>query len=376
MGIEWFALLIPATVGLLLHYHFHKKVLWWEALLPLLPVLIGIPVTKLAVETYQTSDTERRGGWVVEARYYEDWNEYVHQTCTRSVSCGKDCTREETYDCSHVDYHPPYWEVEDSNGYIRSITKKEFEWLAERFKSRVFVELYRHYHTDDGDLYRARWAGNDDAFQPYVTSHTYENRVQAAEGVLDYHKVLDPKQKGLFEYPRLTNPFNDRAFLGDCPGWPQADGLLQKANATMGRNKQIRFWFLVFKNKPVTIAREQEAYWIGGNKNELVTCVSLDKDNQVQWAHVFCWSPEGYAGNHELKIEIRDALLAQKPFDPVAAVKVAIAKAKEKFKRKSFKEFSYVHVEPPWWAIWLIYILTCLLTGGMAWYIMENEITD
>ena len=371
--MEWLAILIPIAAIVFLRVLFENKVVWWEYLLPLLPVFIIVPCVKLAAEKTQTTDFERHGGWVVEARYYEDWDEWITEICSRSVSCGKDCTTTEYYDCSYRKYHPAYWELTDSNGYIVPITEDQFERLAHRYSNRVFVDMNRGYYTKDGDQYVTQWRGSPETFTPVATWHVYENRVQATVGVFAYDKVDKPKEKGLFEFPALSNPLDDRAVLGNCKNLLEADRLLQAANGRLGRSKQVRMWLLVFNDKPISSGFDQEAYWKGGNKNEVVVCVGLRKTDTVDWCHVFCWSPDGNTSNDDMKITIRDGIKRQSPFNAVAAVSLIESQVVEKFQRKHFKEFSYLTVATPQWAVWLVYVLTLAATVGVSIVVVVNE---
>jgi hypothetical protein len=323
-----------------------------------------------------TTASERHGGWAIEARYYEDWDEWVTETCTRTISCGKDCTKVETYDCSHRVYHPPQWKMTDSNGYELDISRDEFESLADKFGNRTLHDMGRWYYLKDGDMYSTKWNKTRNTFQPVTTYHRYENRVQATHGVLDFPKVnkREAKELGLYDYPTLTDYFNDPAILGECPGKSNADKTLQYYNARYGREKQIRFWILLFKDKPSEIGLDQESYWVGGNKNELVITIGIDNSNQVMWCHPFCWAPDGNSSNEEMKIEIRDFITSQKTIQILPSVEFIVKSAVEKFERKQFKEFSYLTVDPPTWSIVLIWILIILNTVFMSWWILNNDI--
>jgi hypothetical protein len=373
--VEWAALLVPIVCGLVLHYCFPHKFVWWEILLPMLPVFIIIPGVKLAADKVLTHDTERHCGCAIQARYYEDWNEYIHQTCTRTVGTGKNA-RTEVYDCSYVDYHSPKWQVEDSNGYVVDISQDDYTRLVSKFGGEKFVDMHRRYYTNDGDAYVADWNNLDDTLQPVTTLHSYENRVQAASGVLAFPVVDDPKATGLFDYPALPDCLNDRAVLGTAAGVDVANSKLMKWNAKLGRKKEVRFWLLLFRDKPRSVGFDQESYWKGGNKNEFVVCVGVDSSNRVEWCHPFCWSPDGNATNDELKIEVRDLFEYQKSLNLPSAVDQMVELAKVKFVRKNFEEFAYLDVEIPTGWIVLIWVLTVLSTAGTCWFAIANEIDE
>lgn len=378
--MEWAALLIPMLAGLVLHYGYRKQVVWWEVLIPMLPVLIIVPLVKLVAEVNQTRDYERHGGWCRKAIYEEDWDEWITQLCTRTVDDGGGKSHTETYDCSYRLYHPPEWYLIDSNDYRVELTSQQFEWLAAKFGNRHFVDMHRHYYTDDGDEYHTVWSGSLPTLQPVTTEHTYENRVQATHGVVDFPEITKAKAKelGLFEYPSVTDNLNDRAILGTLPKVDEANTILQVYNALKGRQKQIRVWVLIFHNKPLSIAFDQESYWKGGNKNEFVVCIGATDKNEGPWCHPFCWSPDGNTSNDQLKINVRDLVQSRSGLgESLPHIVDDITKrCDELFQRKQFCEFSYLTVDTPAWATWLVYILVILSTGALCLWIMGNETTE
>lgn len=377
--MEWFAVLVPILSIPIVRHYFPHRVVWWELLLPLLPTVVIIPLVIFGAELAQTADYERWGGWVTEIRYYEDWNEYVHRTCTRS--CGKGCTT--TYDCSYVQYHPEYWEAHTSNGEVVSMSKGEYRTiLREKFGGReTFQELNRNSFTNDGDMYYARWPGTPETLQPVTTEHYYENRVQAASSVYQFPEV-NPEDWDLFEYPDLDSPFWDESLLqqGAVSRNVVGDGnprqRIQYLNATMGKQYEIRMWLLIFHNQPRAAGLAQESYWVGGNKNELVVCVGYDSNWNVDWCYPFCWSPDGYAGNDVLKANIRNFVEHDEAFDLSTGVEYIAQQVREHWKRKNFDEFSYLSVDTPTWAIILVWILTIGSTVGVCYFAVVNDIDE
>ena len=103
--IIWGAILIPLIVAFLLYRFYSHKTVWWEFLLPLGVSIVCIFSMKGIIEIAQVSSKEYWGSFVQRIEYYEDWNEYIHKTCTRSYRCGKS-TCFTTYDCSYVQYYP------------------------------------------------------------------------------------------------------------------------------------------------------------------------------------------------------------------------------------------------------------------------------
>lgn len=109
--IVYLAILIPVLAGIILWAFFKHKTTWWEFAIPFAVSLVLIATFKACSVKTQTDAVEYWSGYVTHANYYEEWNEYIHRTCTRS--CGKNCTT--TYDCSYVETHYAYWEMLDNN---------------------------------------------------------------------------------------------------------------------------------------------------------------------------------------------------------------------------------------------------------------------
>jgi hypothetical protein len=47
-----------------------------------------------------------------------------------------------------------------------------------------------------------------------------------------------------------------------------------------------------------------------------------------------------------------------------------------RFVKKDFREFSYLHVEPPGWTVALSWAIILLVNAGVAWWIVANEFHD
>lgn len=375
--IIWIALIIPVPAAAVLYWKFQHRIIWWEALLMLGTPVLCVFLGKLIVESVQTRDTEFFGGWAVTAEYFEDWNERV--SCRHPRSCShrdKDGHSKHSndgyYHAYDVDHHPPYWQVNDSNRETVRVDQQCFEALTRQFGSRTFVELHRNFHSNDGDKYVATWGGQPELLEPVTTEHIYENRVQASQSIFNYKEVspADAEFYGLHAYPPISDYYRQRCLLGNVGATTViGEKRLQYLNATMGAAKQVRVFLLAFRGQPMQAAIEQESLWKGGNKNELVVCVGLDKDaKKAEWCHVFSWTEE-----ESVKIEIRNAVMGQKEFDAGAVVEAIGPPVMSRWKRKNFKDFNYLTVEPPLWAVLTTFFVTLLVSGGVAWWALVNE---
>lgn len=374
--IIWGAMAIPLVVAIALLIFFHHRTTWWEFAIPFAISTILILGFKFGTETSQTRDVEFWGGWVTEAHWYEDWNEYIHRTCYQCTSYDKNgaCTGGYYYDCSYVRYHPEHWRVYDSNGGEHGVKKSVYDYFVKLFGHRpIFVDLGRNHHTNDGDLYKVVWPKTPEAVEPVVTVHRYENRVQAAKTVFKFQDVgaTEITEYGLFSYPSPTL-FDYPTVLGDCGSTTEAGNeSFRYYNATLGRSKQLRIWVLCFRGHGQEAGILQESLWAGGNKNEAVITIGLNSEDQVEWAYVFSWSEA-----EMFKVEIRDHLVSQGSLDLVEAADFAAGSLKTHFVRKPFSEFSYLKVEPPTWAIITTFILTLLVNVGLSAWLVHNEFHD
>ena len=362
--IIWIALLIPVITAIILYKKFAHQTVWWEFLIPFVVSILLIFLSKMSIETIQTQDTEYWGGCLTQADYYEAWNELVTYTETYTDSKGRSQTRTRT----RVDYHPPQWKITDTNGCVISINQGTFESLCQRFGNRQFTDLRRNYHTNDGDLFTARWNGSEATLMPVTTSHSYENRVAVSDSVFHFPEV-NPKDFGLVEYPKIQNYFQCNSIVG--PGdasLPLAEQALSCWNAKLGPQKQARIILVVFQNQPVQAGFDQESYWQGGNKNEFVITIGVDNSNNIVWCHPFSWTEV-----ETLKVETREFVISQKTLHLKNLVDWVAPQVSSNYVRKNFADFNYLSIEPPMWAVFLVFLLVSGVNLGLSMWIVHNE---
>jgi hypothetical protein len=370
--IIWFTMLIPVATAVILYKKFQHKTLWWEFLIPVVASVLLILGSKALIEHAQTRDTEYWGGVLKRAEYYEDWNERVPCTHQNSCTCNnKDgsCTSFHGYQHSYdVDYHPPYWQIIDSNRITVGVNDVKFQQLCQRFENRTFKDLGRDYHTNDGDMYFTVWRENEETLTPVTTAHTYENRVAVSDSVFNFPEV-DPKDYGLFEYPRITQFYWCPSILGGGDATRgEALRKLNNWNAKLGAPCQVRMLILIFQDQPLQAGFDQESYWKGGNKNEFVVTIGVDKNNRVQWCHPFSWTEvEG------LKIDVRQHVVEQEQLNLEELVDWMVPQVQKRFERKQFADFDYLTIEPPGWAIFLVFCLVGGINFGISYWVINNE---
>jgi len=391
--MEWFALLIPIITSIILLMLFRHKTVWWEFIVPFVVSLILIFAIKFGSEISQVIDIEYWGGWVVKAEYYERWDEevpcshikYRTETRYRTVYDSEGNSHQESYTVEvfdgyehiyDVDEHSPYWQIIDSHQKDISIDKSQFEALCNQFQNRKKIDMHRDYHSIDGDKFESVWGGQDERLEPVVTSHSYENRVQNSNSVFNFREIKkeEKQQYNLFEFPKIYDRYKCNSIFGDGgPTQAEANKLLNMYNAKLGSIKEIRMMILVFKNQPMEAGFLQELYWKRGNKNEFIITIGTNSNNEIQWAYAFSWTKE-----ENLITEVQDLInLKQgKEIDLVKIVDEMIPKIKSQFIRRQFKEFKYINVDPPAWAMWVIFIVTIIVNGGLSAWIIKNEFEE
>jgi hypothetical protein len=184
----------------------------------------------------------------------------------------------------------------------------------------------------------------------------------------------DVKKYGLYEYPKL-NGYHQQTILGiDSVNFltqAQKNGankLFEYFNGNYGSTRKIRLYVLLFFDKPIDAAIKQKNYWIGGNKNEIVVCVGLDKNNgKLDWVYPFTWTE-----NKRIAIDIRNDLMDMDTMNFTKFYHI-VDNSTKSFTYRDFNQYNYLSVDPPTWEVWFVYIITMLITIGFLIYGYSNE---
>lgn len=306
--------------------------------------------------------------------HYEPWDEYIHRTCTREVNCTTDkngsrsCQTEE-YDCSYVEEHPARWVAEDNGGGSSGISEAYYREVVALWRTEVFTDMHRDYHSYDGDKYSAALPDScRQVYSPrllgYTTTGSYKNKVKFSKSVFTSITVDSADIARLGLYPST--------FSEPLVGYTNnaASDLMKRSNWLHGLQDQMHLSILVFWDKPVDAGFYQDALLVGGNKNEFTVCIGLSKrDSSVLWVKPISWTT-----NEKLKVEVRDTIAGMPKFDAIATAKYLVNNVPRKFIRRQFKEFEYLpDAETP-----IMFVLAVLLpllgamTGMFIAYRMEN----
>ncbi len=118
------------------------------------------------------------------------------------------------------------------------------------------------------------------------------------------------------------------------------------------------------------VADYQQSYWKGGNKNELVICIGVDKKRHVKWNKVFTWSDKNI-----VKIKIRNYLNSIKnerlDFDKLQPF--LYDEIEKDWVKKNWHDFDFLDVEMTDSQLHWLYVLTILISMGCIAYGVLNE---
>jgi hypothetical protein len=385
----WFALLIPIAGTLIKAIFFRGKTVWWEYLVEYAVCFALIVGFKLGIQTTQTTDTEYWGSYMVEVWHHEGWNEYHHQT---ENVYDEDGNVVGTRDTSWVEDHAPcvealmntgetlVLETGGTSGWGSEWARKKFPWFEELKGRWTNCETKRHYHsghTIDGDAFVTRFPlpMKEELLMPVTTKHFWENRIQASSSVFNYPEVSkeDRAAYGLYDYAPIQG-YSQTQILGNGgPTQDAAERRLQIVNALLGKDKKVRIYVLIFRNQPIDAAMKQEALWKKGNKNEFVLCLGLNDSNKAQWAHAFSWTKVEL-----LMVRARDYISTnfmgkEREIDLVPVVNFLASDINDKWVKRDFREFSYLSVDPPGWAILLTFFVVLLVDIGLSLWAVLNQ---
>ena len=220
-------------------------------------------------------------------------------------------------------------------------------------------------------MYTTHWGNNEEMLEPVVKTHRYENRPAASKSIYHYDEVdtFEFKIYKLFDYPNIYDQYKQDCLLGYDN--KNAEHELQVLNSLLGHEKQVRVYFLVFRDQSREAGLVQERYWQGGNKNEIVICIGLDSNEKIQWGHVFSWTEQT-----GVIVNIKNEIESMNDVDFSKLIGFVRDEINLEWERKDFKEFDYITIEPSVRAIITIYLLVIFINIFLGMWIVLNEIDD
>lgn len=354
-----------------LHLNSEKKTALWEYAVVLVPSLLLFFALKYSFVYISSLDKEYLSDLVSKITYYEDWDETVMVTHTRTVSCGKGKTRTETYVVPERRYHPKRYVYETVTGETNDVSEDEYKLICYKLNMpAVFKDMHRSYRSKDGDAYVTSWNRTRENSYPVTWTHLYQNKVKASSySIFKYGNMSEEeiKENKLFDYPEIKN--NDQnPILGFNATDTDIDAV-RYLNGYRGPKNQIHVFILCFNNPSLEVAEMQKAYWQGGNKNEFVVCLGV-KNNKVIWCNPFSWSDEPM-----LEVKTRDYFIKYPDINFKDYAEWLDTQIDKNWHRKEFNDFNYLSIELSiGWYIAILIIILCY-NVGISYWVITNEFT-
>lgn len=369
--MEILIFLIPIVTAGILAFKFREKTALWEYVVVLVPSVLLFFALKYSFVYISSLDKEYLSDLVSKITYYEDWDETVMVTHTRTVSCGKGKTRTETYVVPERRYHPKRYVYETVTGETNDVSEDEYKLICYKLNMpAVFKDMHRSYRSKDGDAYVTSWNRTRENSYPVTWTHLYQNKVKASSySIFKYGNMSEEeiKENKLFDYPEIKN--NDQnPILGFNATDTDIDAV-RYLNGYRGPKNQIHVFILCFNNPSLEVAEMQKAYWQGGNKNEFVVCLGV-KNNTVIWCNPFSWSDEPM-----LEVKTRDYFIKHPDINFKDYAEWLDTQIDKNWHRKEFNDFNYLSIELSiGWYIAILIIILCY-NVGISYWVITNEFT-
>ena len=212
--------------------------------------------------------------------------------------------------------------------------------------------------------------------EPTSVEHDYNNYIKAnpqsilrRTGATQKFGDLIPEYPKVFDYYRADEfLFMHVAVLADVKY--KANMALRIVNATLGAKKQLNIIIVVAKTSDLQYAEALRESWLGGKKNDIVVIIGAQNFPDLSFVSVISWSK-----SEEMKLAIRDHIMELKQFDVEKVLNIVKTEADKKFVRREMKDYEYLmaSVEPPVWALILIFVLGLAASIFMTWYFLNND---
>ena len=370
---------LPFIISIILLILFRKYIVWWEYI-----CLVGISILftfllKSAFIASMEYDTEYLGGYMTKITHYDEWDEWIHRTCTRQVPCGTDGKghtryRTETYDCSYREYHPECWKYTDNLGREEYFYNKSYfdRAMAELgYPKMVFRDMHRNYYRIDGDAQDYYYDGTPQHVRALVWKHPYQNKILASQSIFKFEEIDDDAADslGLFRYPRIED--EDQAVILGFRAGKEVHKKYKFINSIYGAKKQFRIYVLVFRNKLVEISEKQKSYWQGGNKNEFVICLGYNtKKGTIDWCNPFSWCDKP-----ELEVATK-RYFREHPRMDLSKYPTWLIQNLNLWHRKNFSDFDYIKNELTKGQSIALLVIILLIDVFISIFFIGNEFTN
>jgi hypothetical protein len=346
---------IPVIVGIVL-YICRKDVIWLEWLGSTIIAFLCSAIIHMIVIFGMCGDVEIWSGQISRAVHYPRWVEEYTQVHTSTDSKGN--TR--VWTTQEHKTHSEHWDAETTIGDDHNISKTFFNEIVNNFNNLTVEKPHKSgFDSGDPNIYVAY--NKSGYVYPITGRRSWNNKIKASPSVFSFAKV--PKNIPVFEYPLNNDWLKSERLLGNVP-----INLLEydRMNSRLGSHKRVNVIIVCFGNKDSSIAKWQQAKWIGGKKNDLVICYGGQKNTQAEW--VFCF---GWTEKELVKKNIETIFLGNK-IDNNIIPKIE-QEIKNSYLIKDWSKFDYITIYPPTWSYYVLIFLMIVSQFGFWYWALGNE---
>jgi len=369
----YFIALIPIIIGSIL-FMCKKTVCWQEWIGGTVCALLLSAIMHGIAFYGMTDDIECWSGKITHACHFPRWVEEYQQRHEETYYTGSGENRKAHtrvwYTTEHAT-HSEHWAA-----YLNYGTYNEDKGISEELFNQIKVNFGNiienggkqwcthggHYDGGDNNIYRA--PNRTGYVYPVTTVRHFENRIKAAPTLFSFVKV--PTNVPVYLWPENPNWMASDRLLGVAGISPREFDLM---NTRLGPIKLVNVIMINFGLKDSSIAQYQQAKFVGGKKNDLVLCYGqLNTNNVPSWSMVFGWTKD------EICKRNLETILLTNPINN-SIIPLIEKEIKTNYHIRDWNEFSYISIEPPKWAYWVLIITMILSQTGFYIWAHTNEFT-
>jgi len=303
--------------------------------------------------------------------YEEPWTEEYdcsEEVCSTDSSGNKSC---HTVTKTCYTRHDSLFYIVDTDRDHINISRSAYKNAVKDFGSyekkmnRYSQEFYSK-QKGEGDI----WYSIPDIVIPVAKYHRYLNYILGSEETIQKYK--GEKKYNVLPYPKIHNGRYGTIEVNRVIGYSnfELEKQMDLLNADLGKIKQINA-FLYVTDKPRDFKDSLVIAWKGGNKNDSILILGVDKKGNVIWSDSINWSDNEKYG-----------IMLEKSFNGlnindnkiVNTYKDIILKY---WKRLSMEEkYGYLktEIEIPWYYQVLIILFNLTLNFFLYRYFLKNNI--
>lgn len=356
-------LLFPLAWPFIAKRIWHNSINWTEMTIQIVGVCVLVVATWQLGVYGQTSDTEIWNGQIVSkdrdhGHYVRSYDCNCRQSCSgsgSSRSCHQVCST------CYEDHYTVTWTANTTAGNLQ-FDHKDSTWKSV-------------YNSPDPAPYTNCKKG-----QPASREHSYTNYVQAVpESLFNDDSELNTYADKVPAYPRVYNFYKIDRVLQVGTGYKYAATLndqLNDALKTLGPLKQANIIVILTDIADPSYRFAVERAWLGGEKNDIIVFLGLDKDTII-WADVMTWALN--EGNELFHVTLRDELVALGTVEDVNAVSSAVVNnVKGLYDRPNMSDYEYLkdEISPPTWVIILAIFFAIGGSLGLTFVFHRYEVDD